>query len=181
VLFVLACAGCGASDLHISGAPPASQYVVSFSGEPSGASLGEVRLAQDVCKGVDLKPVGRPLDADAFEAFVKAQGLETRTIRARADLVFVDVVNAGTSAPVRFRVAVLDTAGAAGHELHGALLQHGEGSWGLQRGNLAVLAPTGSIDDIVVMASKLRLACWGTLMIAGHDDTYVVPGGYTEL
>jgi hypothetical protein len=174
-------AACGMSDLHIAGAPPASQYLVAFDGTPSGASLGEVRFSPDVCDHANLRPVDRPLDVDDFLAFVKAQGLETRVVRARSDLVFVDVLNAGTPAPVRFRVAILDTAGAAGHELHGALLQHGEGSWGLHRGNLAVLAPEAPADDAVVFAAKLHLACWGTLMIAGHDDTYVVPGGYTEL
>lgn len=173
--------GCGSSDLHIAGAPPASQYLVSFEGEPSGAELGAVRLKPEVCRGIDLKPVGRPLDADDFVAFAKTQGLETRLVRARQDLVFVDVLNAGTAAPVRFRVAILGTAGGAGHELHTALLQQGRGTWGLHRSNLAVLAPNASPDDAVVMASKLRFACWGVLMIAGHDDTFVVPGGYTEL
>ena len=44
-------------------------------------------------------------------------------------------------------------------------------------GVLQALTP----DDAVVLAGKLHLACWGTLMIAGHDDSYVIPGGYTEL
>ena len=173
--------GCGSSELHIAGAPPASQYLQDFDGEPSGADLGAVRLKPEVCRGADLTPIARPLDADDFIAFVRSQGLETRVVRARHDLVFVDVLNAGTSAPVRFRVAILGSPGAAGHELHTALLQQGRGTWGLRRGNLAVLAPTGSPDDAVVMASKLRLVCWGVFMIAGHDDTFVVPGGYSEL
>lgn len=180
-LSAMAALGCGSSDLHIAGAPSASQYLQNFDGEPSGLDLGEVRLRPDVCKGIDLTPVGRPLDADDFVAFARTQGLETRVVRARHDLVFVDLLNAGTAAPVRFRVAVLDSPGAAGNELHTALLQQGRGTWGLHRSNLAVLAPAGSPEDDVVMASKLRLACWGVLMIAGHDDTFVVPGGYTEL
>lgn len=180
-LVSVAALGCGSSDLHIAGAPPASQYLQTFDGEPSGLDLGEVRLRPDVCKGIDVTPVGRPLDADDFIAFVKSQGLETRVVRARHDLVFVDMLNAGTAGPIRFRVAILGSAGAAGHELHTALLQQGRGTWGLHRSNLAVLAPGGSPDDAVVMASKLRLACWGVFMIAGHDDTFVVPGGYTEL
>jgi hypothetical protein len=140
-----------------------------------------MRLREDVCRSLDTKPVDRPLDESDFVAFLKTQKLDSRLIRARSDLVFVDVMNAGTKQPIRFRVAILGTPGAAGHELHGALLEHGEGSWGLQRGNLALLAPNAPLDDIVVMASKLHLACWGVLMVAGHDDTYVVPGGYTEL
>ena len=177
----IAASGCGSSALHIAGARAASEYLESFDGEPSGVKLGAVRLRPEVCRGIDLRPAGRPLDADDFIAFTKTQGLETRVVRARHHLVFVDVLNAGTAAPVRFRVAVLGSPGAAGNELHTALLQQGQGTWGLHRSNLAVLAPTASDEDAVVMAGKLRLACWGAFMIAGHDDTYVVPGGYTEL
>lgn len=173
--------GCGASDLHIAGAPPASTYVEDFARRPTSPSLGEMRLRPEVCSGLDTRPVARPLDVEDFATFARAQGLQTRIVSARPDLVFVDVTNGGTSAPVRFRVAALDSAGGAAHELHVALLQHGGGTWGLQRGNLAVLAPSASVDDAVVAAAKWRLACWGVLMIAGHDDTFVVPGGYTEL
>ena len=177
----LSAVGCGSSALHIEGSPPASEYVMTFDGEESSASLGSVRLRADVCKGIDTKPAAHALDESDFLDFVKTQNLETRIVRARSDLVFVDVMNAGTSEPVRFRVAILGTPGAAGHELHTALLQHGEGTWGLHRSNLAVLAPVASPDDAVILAGKLHLACWGTLMIAGHDDNYVIPGGYTEL
>lgn len=174
-------AGCGASELHIQGAPSSSTYVESFDHRPTSAALGAMRLRPDVCTAIDLRPVGRPLEAEDFAAFARTQGLDARIVRARADLVFVDIVNGGTSAPVRFRVAVLDTPGAAARELHVALLQHGGGTWGLQRGNLAVLAPIATVDDAVTFAAKWRLACWGVLMIAGLDDTYVVPGGYAEL
>jgi hypothetical protein len=171
---------CGSSELHVAGAS-SSQFVQTFDGRPSSAELGSVRLRPEVCRGVDVRPPGRPLDADDFVAFAKSQGLDARVVQARQDLVFVDIANAGTAAPIRFRVAVTQSAGAAGHELHTALLQHGEGTWGLQRSNLAVLAPPAPADDIVVLAAKARLACWGVRMIAGHDDTFVVPGGYTEL
>ncbi|HVJ88480.1 MAG TPA: hypothetical protein VM580_01675 [Labilithrix sp.] len=173
--------GCGSSGLHVAGAPSASHYLENFEGKPSGVSLGAVRFKSDVCRGVDVSPVGRPLDADAFVAFLKSQGLDTRTVRARHDLVLVDVLNAGTPGPVRFRVAELGSPGAAGHELHTALLQKGQGTWGIVRGNLAILAPTTSANDAVVFAGKTRLACWGVFMIAGLDDTFVIPGGYTEL
>ncbi len=173
--------GCGSADLHVAGAPPAAHYIESFAGQEASVTLGQVRLKPEVCKDIDTKPAGRPLDAEAFTSFVREQGLEMKTSVARHDLVFVDLTNAGTSAPVRFRVAVLDTPGAAGSELHRALLQHGEGTWGVHRGNLAVLAPRASVDDAIVLAAKTKLACWGTLMIAGRDDTFVVPGGYYEL
>ena len=165
----------------MEGAPSASHYLENFDGKPSGVDLGEVRFRPEVCRGIDVSPVGRPLEADDFVSFLKSQGLDTRVMRARHDLVLVDVINAGTPVPVRFRVAVLGSTGAAGHELHTALLQKGQGTWGIQRSNLAVLAPTASANDAVVMAGKLRLACWGVFMIAGSDDTFVVPGGYTEL
>ena len=172
--------GCGSSELHVAGAS-SSRYLQTFDGRPSSADLGAVRFRPEVCRGIDVHPPDRPLDADDFVAFAKSQGLDTRIVQARQDLVFVDITNAGTAAPIRFRVAITQSPGAAGHELHTALLQHGEGTWGLQRSNLAVLAPPAPADDVVVLAAKARLACWGVLMIAGHDDTFVVPGGYTEL
>ena len=52
---------------------------------------------------------------------------------------------------------------------------------GLHRSNLAVLAPTASPDDAVVLAEEAASRVLGTLAIAGHDDNYVIPGGYTEL
>jgi hypothetical protein len=140
-----------------------------------------MRLRPGVCAGVETKPDFRPLDADAFIDFLKQRGFTTRLIAARADLVYVDVSGLGTPSPVRFRVAILDAPGAAGHELHEALLQHGEGSWGAHRANLAVLAPNAPLEDVVGLAARTKLACWGVLTVAGHDDTYVLPGGYAEL
>jgi hypothetical protein len=183
-LYVSAAAGatgCGTSSLHVSGGGEANAYVQTFSGEPSDVRLGHVRLKPDACAGSDLTPVYRPLDSDDFVKLLRDQKIEVEVTRARADLVFVDAKNVGTSGPVRFRIAILDTAGAAGHELHEALLQHGEGAWGVHRANLAVLAPNGPADDAVVLAVKTKLACWGVLTLAGHDDTFVIAGGYTEL
>jgi hypothetical protein len=34
---------------------------------------------------------------------------------------------------------------------------------------------------MLAFALKTRLACWGVLTVAGRDDDFVVPGGYTEL
>jgi len=181
LLVVSSALGCGAAELRVQGSPPAYEYLVDFDGKPANAELGHVRLKPEVCKGIPLEPAGRPLEVDDFVAFLRTQSLEPKVTRARGDLVFVDVANAGTETPVRFRIASTTTAGAAGRELHTALLQRGPGTWGLHRSNLAVLAPPGSPDDVVVLASKLHLACWGVLMIAGEDDTFVVPGGYTEL
>lgn len=175
------CLGCGSSDLHVAGAPPASTYVESFAQKPAAVSLGQMRLRPDTCASIDARPVYRPLEAEDFVRFLKSQNLEARVVRARSDLVFADVSTAGTARTVRFRVAVLGTAGAAGRELHEALLEHGEGAWGVRRANLAVLGPNAPLDDVVVLSVRTKLACWGVLMVAGHDDTYVIPGGYSEL
>jgi len=75
----------------------------------------------------------------------------------------------------------LDNADQAGSELHEALLQHGEGAWGVHRSNLAALIPTGPYTEALAFAAKTKLACWGVFTAAGTDDTFVVPGGYFEL
>src|SRR5438552_551310 len=113
--------------MHVQGAPSASEYLVDFEGKPANASLGHMRLKPEVCRDIPHEPAGRPLEAEDFVAFLKSQNIEPRVIRARADLVFVDVANAGTEEPLRFRIASTTSAGAAGHELHTALLQRGPG------------------------------------------------------
>jgi hypothetical protein len=144
-------------------------------------SLGEVRLRPEVCEGVaENKPEQARLDENALASFLQQQGLQTSIIRARADLVYMDVTGAGGDRPVRLRVAVLDDPRAAAADLHKAILDHRDGSWGVHRSNLAVLAPIGSIDQILEFAGRTKLACWGVLTVAGLDDDFVVPGGYME-
>lgn len=158
---------------------------ISGSVEKSGASNGDpgdVRFKSNVCEGVDMKPEYGTIDEKALLSFLKSQGLEASTERARNDLVYVDVGNAGTTEKVRLRVAILKSAHDAGNELHTAVLQHGDGSWGVRRANLAVLAPVAaSQDDAIAFAVKTKLACWGVFTIAGRDDTFVIGGGYAEL
>lgn len=178
---VLSLLGCASSGMHVPASPEGSTFVQGFYGEASSVELGETRLRPSVCEHVDRTQEHRTLGVDDFLAFLHRQGLETEVTRARGDLVYVDVTNAGTEAPLRFRVAILESPGAAGRDLHVALLQHGAGWWGVHRGNLAVLGPEGSDDDIVAFAAKTKLACWGVLTISGLDDTYVLAGGYTEL
>lgn len=153
--------------------------------EATGArhgDLGDVRFKSNVCEGVDTKPEYGTLDEKALLTFLKAQGLEATTERARNDLVYVDVANAGTTDKVRLRVAILKSAPDAGNELHTAILQHGPGSWGIRRANLAVLAPVAaSPEDAIAFAAKTKLACWGVFTIAGRDDTFVIGGAYAEL
>jgi hypothetical protein len=164
---------------------PAAAYMTT----PGGAQhyvqgppeLGAVRLRPDVCQGVpENAPDRARLDHDALVQFLQRQGLRTTIVRARADLVYVDVDDGGGGAPLRLRVAILDDALAAGQDLHRAILEHGPGSWGVHRSNLAVLAPIGSVDQILEFAARTKLACWGVLTVASRDDDFVVPGGYME-
>lgn len=156
--------------------PEASAKVVAE------GSLPELRIKPEVCQGVaEMRPEYTVLDESSLMRFLQARGYEVRRTRARADLVYVDVVNGGGEIPVRLRVAVLPTAQEAGRDLHQAILEHGPGSWGVHRSNLAVLAPIGSEQQLTAFAAKTQLACWGVLTAAGRDDTFVIPGGYTEL
>jgi hypothetical protein len=165
--------------------PPASAYLTTPGGGgqyiKGSEELGDIRLKPEVCENVaENKPEQSRLDEKALVAFLKTQGYETQTTRARADLVYVEVTNAGGTQSVRLRVAVLDDAPGASKDLHKAVLDHGMGSWGVHRGNLAVLAPIGSVDQILEFAGRTKLACWGVLTLAGRDDDFVVPGGYME-
>ena len=38
----------------------------------------------------------------------------------------------------------------------------------------------GSMGQILELAGKTKLACWGVLTVAARDDNFVVPGGYLE-
>jgi hypothetical protein len=138
------------------------------------------RLLPEVCEKEVLTPEFKPLNEEALISFLEKHNYKTRTIRARRDLVYVDVLT-GSDDFVRLRVAILPNPSAAGNELHEAILDHGPGSWGIHRSNLAVLAPIGSYPQIVTFASESKLSCWGVLTVAGLDDTMVIPGGYMEL
>ncbi len=143
--------------------------------------LGAARIKPEVCRDVaENKPESNPLDENALVGFLQRQGFHTKLVRARSDLAYIDITDAGGSEPVRLRVAILPSPHAAGSDLHHAILQHGPGSWGVHRANLAVLAPIGSVDQIVEFAGRTKLACWGVLTVAARDDDFVVPGGYME-
>jgi hypothetical protein len=180
--------GAGAATAGCEESPPASAYLTTPGGGGQyvrdSEAIGHARIRPEVCDNVaENKPEQNRLDEKALIGFLQRQGYEVRPSRARPDLVYLDVTNAGGgggSQPVRLRVAVLDDASAAGKDLHNAILQHGPGSWGVHRGNLAVLAPIGSMDQILEFAGRTKLACWGVLTVAARDDNFVVPGGYME-
>jgi hypothetical protein len=160
----------------------ASSYVEGTGGKSGHLAPGEMRFRRDICKDVDLRVDYRSnLDENALADFLQTQGFKTTPERARNDLVYLDVEIPNSSERVRLRVAILKTPQEAARELHDAVLDHGEGSWGIHRGNLAVLAPIADTSDAVSFAVKTKLACWGVFVMAGRDDSFVVPGAYTEL
>jgi hypothetical protein len=142
-------------------------------------SLGNMRFRSEVCQGVDLQPDSGQLTAEHFLNQLKAAGLEYTVEKARQDLIYVDVKTPGESS--RFRVATLPSPPEAGRHLHEAILQHGPGSWGVHRANLAVLGPIGSVEQAVDFAATTKLCCWGVFTMAGRDDAFVVPGAYMEI
>lgn len=179
---VLLSLGCSSGPKSAYMTTPHSGTVTVSVSTTSDAQLPAGRIAPQTCQGVaEMKPEYTLLDESSLMRFLQARGFELRRTRARSDLVYVDILNAGGEQPLRLRVAVLPSAQAAGRELHEALLEHGPGSWGIHRSNLAVLAPIGAADQVVAFAGKSQLACWGVLTFTGRDDTFVVPGGYTEL
>lgn len=176
-LLIVVSAGCGTGPKSAYLSTPAASKT-----QISEGTLPAMRIKEEVCRGVaEMKPEYTVLDEGSLMRFLQARGYELRRTRARADLVYVDVVNAGGEIPVRLRVAVLPNAQMAGRELHEAILEHGPGSWGIHRSNLAVLGPIGGEAQVAAFATKTQLACWGVLTTAGLDDTFVIPGGYTEL
>jgi hypothetical protein len=144
-----------------------------------GSDLRTLHIDPAACEGVDIKPDFSKLGAESLRKFLDAQGIPYELTNARSDLEYLDLVE-GTQ-KVRLRVATLDTSRAAGRDLHEALLQHGAGSWGVHRSNIAVLGPVADVDAAIGYSLKTKLACWGVLTVAGRDDTFVVGGGYTEL
>jgi len=176
----LAASGCS-SALRASDQLAGRTYVEGFGGESRSVVPGRVRLRASVCADVPLAEERRALHYDDFVQFLRNRGYQCSESKARPDLVYVDVTGPGLPESVRFRVAVLASAGDAGRDLHLAVLQHGKGRWGVHRSNLAVLGPEGTYDDILAFAARSKLACWGVLTLVGLDDTFVIPGGYAEL
>ena len=174
--------GCSSATFHINDRSSVKTYVSQPSGGPANAANpAGLRFKPGLCTAEELRPDGRVLTEGNLIEFLNRQQLDVRIERPRADLIYLVVSGAGTDAPVRLRVAILNGPSQAGLDLHQALLEHGSGSWGVHRANLAVLGPIGSLDDDLVFAAKTRLSCWGMFMTAGRDDTYAVPGGYREL
>jgi len=173
---------CGASPgLRMTSGTDWRAYVHDRSGKPAGSDLEATRFRATLCDADELRPDYARLDEKHLIAFLERQHIDVRIERPRADLIYLNLGGAGTERPIRLRVAILASADEAGRELHQGITQHGPGSWGVRRSNLAVLGPIGSPSDDLAFAGTTKLACWGVFTIAGTDDTFVVPGGYTEL
>jgi len=156
-------------------------YVKSRDGGSVGSDFEGMRFRPNLCDPEELRPEYGKLDETSLIRFFEKQHLDARIERPRADLTYLVVGGASTDKPVWLRVATLANANEAAHELHQAMLQHGPGSWGVHRSNLAVLGPVSAPSDAIGFAGLTKLACWGVFTIAGTDDAFVVPGGYTEL
>ena len=178
---LLLCACGGNTGLRMTDGSDFRAYVEDRPGSATGGELAEVQFKASLCDAEPTKPEHARLTENDLVQFLVRQHLDVRIDRPRADLVYLIINGAGTENPVRVRVAILDTADQAGSELHQALLQHGEGAWGVHRSNLAALVPVGPYNEALAFAAKTKLACWGVFTAAGTDDTFVVPGGYFEL
>ncbi len=173
VLWLVGCVN--ASGVRVSGADNWRAYVQGQLGD-----LASLRFNPGVCDG-PAQPERSALGEADFVEFLRQQGFGAQVERPRADLSFVIVTGTGLQGPVRLRVAILENSDEAGRELHEALLQHGPGSWGVHRSNLAILGPVSDVEQSLTFAAKTKLACWGVFTLAGRDDAYVVPGGYLEI
>lgn len=149
-------------------------------GGPEGPDLAGAQLRTEVCAGQDLRPAHARLTETDLVQFLQARAAQVTVERPRGDLAYVSLTGLD-GAKLRLRVAVLSSADEAGRELALAIAQHGSGSWGVHRSNLAVLGPAQPPRQVIELVSKTKLACWGVLTIGSRDEVYVIPGGYREL
>jgi hypothetical protein len=149
-------------------------------GGPEGADLAGTVLRSEVCQGQDLRPDYARLSEVDLVQFLQARHEDVVVERPRGDLAYVSMP-APSGKKLRLRVAVLSSADEAGRELALAIAQHGKGSWGIHRSNLAVLGPAQDTRQVLELVSKTKLACWGVLTMGSGEDVYVIPGGYREL
>ncbi len=182
-MIALCSGGCSAQGkLSLSGASAkagADQIEVRKGGGDRSTRLSRLRVEEAVCREDDLTPEKNPLTISDLKKYFTSRSIPFSVNPERDDLHLFDVEVDGEKA--QLRVATLGSAHEAGRHLHQALLEHGKGYWGVHRGNLAILAPSGSPEEGIGFASKSGLLCWGVYTQAGRDDSFAVPGGYFEL
>jgi len=172
--------GCGGRDLVLTHGAHWQSYVYD-SQRDAPEALGSLVFREKVCAGRELHPEYSALDENNLSRFLEEQQIHVTMERPRTDLAYLLVDDRRTRKPARLRVAILANADEAGRELAEALIQHGEGSWGVHRSNLAVLGPVGDPTHDLVFAAEIGLVCWGVFTVRGRDDTFVIPGAYREL
>jgi hypothetical protein len=180
IALVLGAGGCGGRDLVLAHGAHWQSYVYD-SQRDAPELLGSLVFRQKVCAGRELEPEYSPLDENDLSRFLEKQKIHVNVERPRTDLAYLVVDDARTRKPARLRVAILQDSDEAGRELAEALVQHGEGSWGVHRSNLAVLGPVGDPTHDLVFAAEIGLVCWGVFTVRGREDTFVIPGAYREL
>ncbi|HEU4576707.1 MAG TPA: hypothetical protein VFS67_00535 [Polyangiaceae bacterium] len=176
----VALGGCGGKELVLVKGAHWEPFVYDSRRE-APEPLAAMVFREKVCAGRELAPQYSRLDENDLLDFLRSQQLPVRVERPRTDLSYVLVDDPRTRAPARLRVAILQDADQAGRELAEALVQHGQGAWGVHRSNLAVLGPVGDPTHDLVFAAQIGLVCWGVFTVRGREDTFVIPGGYREL
>jgi len=146
-------------------------------------TLGEFKISETACEGIDTHPMTKTLAHDDLSRFLDSTGATGVEIMARGDLFWFEFPGTDPSDGdrVRLRLAVLNDSKEAADELHKSLLEHGPGWWGFRRANLSILAPKAGVSEAIGFALKYKLMCWGMVEMAGADDVYVVPGPYMEI
>jgi hypothetical protein len=180
IAFSLCMGGCTGRDLVLAHGSHWQRYVYD-SQRDAPEMLGSLVFREQVCAGRELDPEYSPLDENDLLRFLERQQIHVNVERPRTDLAYLVVNDGRTRKPARLRVAILQNAEDAGRELAEALVQHGEGSWGVHRSNLAVLGPVGDPTHDLVFAAEIGLVCWGVFTVRGRKDTFVIPGAYREL
>jgi len=173
------CSGSGGARISTKSASAGGSLTTPSRPKGGRPKIGSTRFNPKVCEGTNLAPEQRMLTVEDLDKHLRALGLEPKSQRERENLHLLDVTAGGKT--VRLRVATLDNAREAGRDLHVALLEHGNGYWGVHRSNLAVLATPGPDEPDGDFAVATKLPCWGVFTTSGRDDTFVVPGGYFEL
>jgi hypothetical protein len=176
----LGAGGCAGRDLVLSHGSHWQRYVYD-SQRDAPEMLGALVFREQVCAGRELDPEYSPLDENDLSRFLERQQISVSVERPRTDLAYLLVDDRRTQKPARLRVAILGNADEAGRELAEALVEHGEGSWGVHRSNLAVLGPVGDPTHDLAFAAEIGLVCWGIFTVRGRGDTFVIPGAYREL
>ena len=151
-------------------------------GESGYGKLSNTRFPDSTCTTEQLQQAASESERNPAELveLLKANHLAPKSNRLRADLVLVRFGSEDN--PMLFRVAILKNREAAELHLYKALREHGYGTWGLVRGNLAVLSPEpADPKQVMDFLADSKLACWGALRITGRDDIYAIGGGYTEI